>query len=265
MKGLVFDIRRFSVNDGPGIRTTVFLKGCPLNCLWCHNPESRNPEPETMTINQPLEGQSYVKHETVGRWMTVEEVVAACQLDLAFMSESGGGVTISGGEPLFQPDFTEKLASDISSIGISVAIDTSGYAARRILDRLLPHVSLWLYDYKGYDPIRHIENTGVDNSLILENLEYLISKNAQVILRYPVVPGLNDSEVDISGLFHLLDRYKGHLHEVHLLPYHRLGQDKLRRLNIQVPQIAVKTDSEKAARIVFNALVSLPVVVKIGG
>lgn len=265
MNGLVFDIRRFSVNDGPGIRTTVFLKGCPLHCLWCHNPESRNPEPEVMTINQPLDGQLYVKHETVGRYMTVEEVVGACQRDLAFMSESGGGVTISGGEPLFQPEFTEKLARDISSIGISVAIDTSGYAPGRILDRLLPYVTLWLFDYKGYDPERHLENTGVENSLILENLEYLISKNAHVILRYPVVPGFNDSEMDISGLFHLLDKYKGQLQEVHLLPYHRLGQDKLRRLNVQVPQIAVQTDSEMAARIIFNALVSLPVVVKIGG
>lgn len=264
MQGLIFDIRRFSVNDGPGIRTTVFFKGCPLHCFWCHNPESRSPFQEEMIVNKPLDGVQYSRVEKVGQWMTVQEVVSKCLLDIAFMSESGGGVTLSGGEPLFQPDFTESLVNELSLLGIHLAVDTCGYASREIFERLLPKVHLWLFDFKGADVEKHKENTGVKPDLILQNLDFLISQKAEIILRYPVVPGFNDSEFDISALFHLLDKNRGRIKEVHLLPYHRLGEDKLRRLNISKPHLIPKSNSTAAARAIVEALASLPVTVKIG-
>lgn len=265
MKGLVFDIRRFSVNDGPGIRTTVFLKGCPLRCWWCHNPESWSRDPELMEVNQPLDGKLFIKSETVGRWMSVAEVVSICRRDMAFMSESGGGVTLSGGEPLAQPEFSIPLARELSSLGIHVALDTSGYGPRSVLTSMLPYVSLWLYDFKGYDAQRHIENTGVDNTLILANLDYLIQQKAQVVLRYPVVPGFNDTDKDISGLFHLLQKYKSGIREVHLLPHHRLGHDKRRRLRVPQPDYNIKENSSEAASRVLASLISAEIPVKIGG
>ncbi|MGC8865224.1 MAG: glycyl-radical enzyme activating protein [Bacteroidales bacterium] len=265
MKGLVFDIRRFSVNDGPGIRTTVFLKGCPLRCWWCHNPESWSCEPEYMEVSQPLEGISFKKIETVGRWMSVAEVVEISMRDLAFMSESGGGVTLSGGEPLMQPEFSLALAREISRLGIHVALDTSGYAPRSLLSTLFPYVRLWLYDFKGFNPQRHYENTGVDNTIILENLDYLIRQQAPLVLRYPLVPGFNDTEQDISGLFHLLLKYKGGIREVHLLPHHQLGRDKRRRLHVPGPTQKVMGDSAEAAHRVLTALIPAGVMVKIGG
>lgn len=264
MQGLVFDIRRFSVNDGPGIRTTVFLKGCPLHCIWCHNPESQNSFQEEMIVNQPLGGVQFSRVETVGQWMTVHEVVSKCFLDIAFMSESGGGVTLSGGEPLFQPDFTVALVNELSMVGIHVAIDTCGYASKEIFELLLPKVNLWLYDFKGADIEKHKKNIGVKPDLILQNLNFLISKKAEIILRYPVVPGFNDTEYDISALFHLLDKNRERIKEVHLLPYHRLGEDKLRRLNISKPHVIPKSDSTAAARAIAAALSSLPAVTKIG-
>ncbi len=265
MKGLVFDIRRFSVNDGPGIRTTVFLKGCPLRCWWCHNSESWSVEPELMEVNQPLEGKSFKKMEIVGRWMRVSEVVQACLRDLAFISESGGGITLSGGEPLMQPEFTTALARELSKLYLHVALDTSGYAPRSVLSILLPYVDLWLYDFKGANTRRHFENTGVDNTLIIENLEYLIQQKAPVVLRYPVVPGYNDTEKDISFIFHFLLKYKGGIHEVHLLPYHRLGRDKRRRLHAFLPPYEVENDSTAAAYRVMSVLYSSGIPIKIGG
>lgn len=265
MKGLIFDIRRFSVNDGPGIRTTVFLKGCPLRCWWCHNPESWSAEPEFIEVNQPLDGKSFIKSETVGRWISVEEVVEACRRDLAFMSESGGGVTLSGGEPLLQPEFVTALARELSVLGIHVALDTSGYAPRQAISGLLPYIGLWLYDFKGYDARGHIENTGVDNTLILENLDFLIQEKALVVLRYPLVPGYNNTEKDVTGLFHLLQKYKSGIREVHLLPYHRLGRDKRRRLHVPQPTYEANYDSTAAAHRVMSALISAGIPVKIGG
>ena len=237
---LVFDIEKFAVHDGPGIRTVVFLKGCPLRCVWCHNPESQSFEPEQMAS---ADGKS--PPETVGRPMTVEEVMAAVRKDKAFYDNSGGGLTVSGGEPLAHFDFTRELLSAAKAEGIHTAVETSGYAPRERIEALLPLVDLWLWDVKAH-PSRHREFTGVEAVPILDNLAFIASRGAKIVLRCPLVPGINDSDEALRHIGSLSENTPGVIH-VDIEPYHPLGEDKNRRLGrtdwFRAP---FATDSDKA-------------------
>ena len=148
-KGIIFDIKKYALHDGPGIRTTVFLKGCPLNCWWCHNPEGQNPEPERFLTNQT------VNHEIIGREVTVDEVIAEIEKDRIFYDESGGGATFSGGEPLMQPDFLKNLLTACQIRDISTVLDSCGYAAWEIIEKIKDKVDLFLYDLKMIDDKKH--------------------------------------------------------------------------------------------------------------
>ena len=211
--GCIFDIKRFSVNDGPGIRTSVFLKGCPLRCIWCHNPESWNPALETCG------------RESIGREMSVEEVMAEVLADRIFYRKSDGGMTLTGGEPMAQFNFTRELLSAAKAEGISTALDTSGFTPWENFRELLPFVDLFLYDFKVADPRRHRKLTGVDNTLILENLKKLDEAGATIFLRCPLVPGINDDNSQLAAIAGWAENIG-----ITLEPYHPFGVEKAIRL-----------------------------------
>ncbi len=268
-QGCVFDIQRFSIHDGPGIRTTVFLKGCPLRCIWCGNPESINPRPQlsyledrciacsaclnsckenTLTVN--ADGKIAVDWklcthcgecatacdpralEMVGRKMSVDEVMDVVMNDSDYYRQSGGGLTLSGGEPLFQFDFAADLLQAAKRSGLHCCVDTSGSAAWSSFEKLKPFTDLWLYDYKETDPDLHRRFTGQDNRVILENLRKLHDAGAQILVRCPMIPEHNAREQHLAGIVSLC-RKLPRLQGVELLPYYDLWRAKLKRFGLK--------------------------------
>ena len=273
-QGLVFDIKRFAVHDGPGIRTTVFLKGCPLSCVWCHNPESISSPPEISFVAERCigcglcvaaceyaarrneEGRIIFDRskctacgacaevcptsatEVVGTWQTLDEVWAEVIADQPFYERSGGGLTISGGEPLAQFEFTLALARHAHENAVPVCLDTCGYAPPEHIRMIAPWVDLFLYDIKETDPVLHQQYTGVSNEGILANLRLVDELGRPIILRCPIIPAINLREGYLEGLaqlYHSLD----HCVALHLMPYHNLAESKYVRMGIEPPPLAV--------------------------
>jgi pyruvate formate lyase activating enzyme len=230
-EGLVFDIRRFSVHDGPGIRTTVFLKGCPLSCWWCHNPESQEVKSEETIKNYKLSDKLFQQTEITGKFMSVAEVMQEVIRDQVFYEESKGGVTFSGGEPLMQESFLRDLLKSSKSLGLHTALDTSGYATLQAIQYIAPWVDLFLFDVKIINDQLHQQYTGVSNVTILANLRYLVQNRFKVILRFPVIPGITDTMENISYLKELLKSLLPlHPITIDLLPYHDSARNKYCRL-----------------------------------
>ncbi len=266
--GQIFNIQRFSVHDGPGIRTTVFLKGCPLHCIWCHNPESITagsvisfrPEQcigcgrccdicpshahrilgDQHVLNRELckacglcTSECHSKAlEQMGRKTTVREVHETVMRDQPFYKTSGGGMTVSGGEPLLQPDFCVSLLEKAKQAGLHCCVDTSGYCDYSDLERISPYVDLFLYDWKESDPERHVEYCGVDNGIILENLRTLHDAGNSIRLRCPVIPGINDREDHFRGIAHLVNSLPD-LTGVEILAFHSLGESKIKAFGLE--------------------------------
>ncbi len=220
-KGRIFDIQRFSIHDGPGIRTIVFLKGCPLRCKWCCNPESQRFEIEQMTMNG--------KVKTVGRDVTAGEVIDEVERDRMYYKRSGGGLTLSGGETLTQPDFAVALLALAHERGINTAIESTGFADFSVIERILPHLDLYLMDIKHINSDKHKAFTGQPNDKILANAQRIARSPVKLIIRTPVVPGFNDTEEEISAIARFAASLPG-VEEMHLLPYHRIGSDKYKGL-----------------------------------
>ncbi len=212
-KGTIFNIQRFSVNDGPGIRTTVFMKGCPLSCWWCHNPESRQ------------FGKQILNGKQMGEDYTAGQLLSEIEKDRIFYDESGGGVTFSGGEPLAQSDFLIKMLEVCKEAGINTAVDTTGYAGLDLIEKIGTRADHILYDLKLMDPVEHLKYTGVSNSEILENLDYLLKNGSRVIIRIPLIPGITGTEENINRMLEFLLQYKNRP-EINLLPYHRIAEGK---------------------------------------
>ena len=260
-QGTIFDVKRFSVHDGPGIRTTVFFKGCPLNCWWCHNPEGQAEEPELVlrpdrcigcgacvdvcTHNAIVrQGEVIVTQrerctacgacvevcyadarEIVGNRVTADQVIEEIERDVAFYDQSGGGATFSGGEPLAQPEFLRDILRACKQQGIHTTLDTCGFAPWSELDTLRGDVDLFLYDLKLMDAERHRESAGVSNERILENLQRLSEGDHRIVLRVPVIPGINDDDENLQRIGQFAAQLPS-LERVDLLPYHRIGRDK---------------------------------------
>ncbi len=238
--GIIYDIQRYSVHDGPGIRTTVFLKGCPLRCLWCSNPESQNFEIEYMKKFQSDE------KELVGKKVSVKEVMEAVLRDKVFFENSGGGVTLSGGEVLAQPQFASAIIAAASEEGVHTAVETSGFSKFETAWKVFEHVDLILYDIKGMDDERHKINTGVSNELIHENLKKLIEKGKEVMVRVPLIPEHNDSVENIQGVVDFASQIG--VKSIEILPYHRLGEGKYERLSREYHLKGLKTQSKEYAQ-----------------
>lgn len=265
--GTVFNIERYAVHDGPGIRTLVFLKGCPLRCLWCCNPESQRPGAELLLFPENCIGcgacvescrsgaislregslvtdagrctlcgacaeSCYPKARTVcGREMSVGEVLELLRKDVPFYRRSGGGVTLSGGEPFFQYEFAAALLCACREAGIHTAVETCGYVPEERFQAAAPLVDAYLFDLKHMDPESHARLTGVDNARILRNFEFLLKAGKQVVPRVPMIPGLNDTEEALGAVCAFLrERSVGTLN---LLPYHELGVHKYARVGKQ--------------------------------
>ena len=266
-KGIIFDIKRYAIHDGPGIRTTVFFKGCPMRCLWCHNPEGLVPEPELAFIktrclqdcNECVESCARgalsrqdqdismdrekcdlcgdcvqvcptEALEIVGRWMSVEEVMREIEKDMIFYDDSKGGVTFSGGEPLLQPEFLNALLEECKKKGIHTSLDTSGYATLENLVRIKDKVDLFLYDIKMIDDEKHKKTTGVSNKSILDNLRKLSEKGNKIAVRIPVIPEINNADEDISKIAEFITTLEK-IKEICLLSYHNIGRHKYEKLN----------------------------------
>ncbi len=227
MEGTLFRVKHYALHDGPGIRTTVFFKGCPLSCHWCHNPEGIDPQPQIMrrkTASQKIQ-------ETVGYTVSVDDLVRTIDKDVLFYDESGGGVTISGGEPLAQPHFLEAVLKACNRREIHTALDTSGFAPAAVVASILPWVQLVLFDLKIMDAVRHRQYTGVDNRPILENLVRMAASRVPLRIRIPLIPGITDGKDNVAQIVRFvrdLDAVQG----IDLLPYHRIGKAKYRRLGL---------------------------------
>lgn len=270
--GLIFDVQHYAVHDGPGIRTLVFFKGCPLRCVWCANPESHANQPELRFASARCQqhlaclhacaagaialgdgalqiDRSACTHCTdraciaacpqsaltlVGETISVDALVERVAADCDFYANSGGGVSFSGGEPLAQAEFLYAVLERCRRLGLHSAVETCGLASRRVVEKVAPLVDLWLYDVKLIDPVRHREHTGADNALVLDNLRWLARRDpARIVVRVPIVPGLTDDDDNLNGIAALLVELG--LDRVELMPYHGLGEDKHAALGRRVP------------------------------
>lgn len=217
-KGRIFDIQRFSIHDGPGIRTIVFLKGCVLRCRWCCNPESQKHEVETMIVHG--------KPKVMGQDVTVREVMEVVEKDRAYYRRSGGGLTLSGGESLVQPDFARDLLRAAKESGINTAMESTACAPYKNIEAILPYLDTYLMDIKHINAEKHKEFTGQSNELILENAKKIAASGmTNLVVRVPVIPGFNDKKEEIEAIARFASELKV-VKKMHLLPYHRLGQDK---------------------------------------
>lgn len=242
---VIFDIKRFAVHDGPGIRTTVFFKGCPLSCWWCHNPESQSPELQEVELEQKVHGKAFKRKKTYGQHMEEDELMEILLKDRVFYEESGGGITFSGGEPLSQVDALEAMLQRCKEQGLHTTVDTCGLAAKGHFERIAPLTDLFLYDLKNMDPALHKRYTGSSNELILENADFLLDVGSKVIFRIPVVPGINTSDEELGAFHAFLKDRSAKLEEVHLLPYHRIAGQKYARLGM--PQRMSKAEEPEEA------------------
>jgi pyruvate formate lyase activating enzyme len=298
--GMVFDVERYSIHDGPGIRTTVFLKGCPLRCWWCQNPEGQDAKPELVYRKSRCIGCSecikncsqkaislVAPHISInrencvlcdncsqvcpsdalsiaGKQMGVKEILEEIEKDMTFYNESGGGVTFSGGEPLLQPDFLNALLTECKEREIHTIVSTCGFAPYEIINRICDKVDLFLYDIKIMDSRKHRKYTGASNEQVLENLRKLAENGSSIVISFPIIPGINDDEKNVTrtaGFISSLPNIKN----VNLLPYHRAGIEKYKSLGKSYKLDKIQPPSNQKIRSIKEQMEAFGIRVGIGG
>lgn len=298
--GFVFDIKKYAIHDGPGIRTTVFFKGCPLNCQWCQNPESWKREPElgfrtgrcvrcgqcveicthqaiSLTEDLPLTDPNKCKlcgecvdacmagaREIIGQEISVDQVMTEVEKDVIFYEQSDGGVTFSGGEPLMQPEFLLALLSQSQTQGIHTAVDTSCYAEQKIIEQVADTTDLFLCDIKHMDSNIHERFTGVGNNLILDNIKHLSELGKKIVIRIPVIPDFNDDKENIEATGNFVASLQGAT-GIDILPYNRGGNEKSARLSTDIKLMQTETPDGEKINSVTKILNNYGLKVKIGG
>lgn len=298
-KGIVFDIQRFSVHDGPGIRTLVFLKGCPLRCQWCSNPESQNKDKQIMFIEKncihcgkcveacPQNAISFTptfaiddsKCDLCGKCVdvcyskalnmtgdlkSVDEVMEVLKKDKLHYRRSGGGITLSGGEPLFQSEFAKDLLKECKAQGWHTAIETTAYTSKQTLTEVLPWIDLVLLDIKHTNDEKHMQYTTKSNKRILENAKYIGEFGVPINIRVPVIPGFNNEISEIEEISRFAKSING-VKEVHLLPYHRLGENKYNYLEYEYRLKGIQPPEREDMRILKETVEKIGMKCKIGG
>jgi len=298
---MVFNIQRYCIHDGPGIRTTVFINGCPLKCFWCQNPEGQSIRPQIFLnkdrctgcgrcvsacpkgIIEIFGGKSRTNRDVcdgcgkcveacpnearslVGRWVSAEEVFDLVKKDYIFYEKSGGGVTLSGGDPLAQPEFSIAILKLCKDNNIHTAIETCGHAPWKTVKEVLQYVDLVLYDFKHMDPEKHKQYTGVSNNLILENVKRICHELSKPVwARIPIIPGYNDSPDNIESTAKFIKELGKSIQQVNLLPYHRLGETKFERLEKEYP-FSIEPPSEEHLTNIKKIFESYGLITYIGG
>jgi len=298
--GIIFEVARYSTNDGPGIRTTVFFKGCPLHCVWCHNPEGQSPAPQL--VFRPdrcihclscmrvcphhaivlIDGNPIVlgdrcefsgecvricqsgAREIAGKEITVGDLMQEIEKDTIFYDESRGGITFSGGEPFMQPVFLQTLLGLCKERRIHTAVETCGFVDSATLLGTSPYVDLYLYDLKVIDDGKHQSLTGVSNKTILENLRKLSRSHGHITVRFPVIPGVNDSDQDISQFGEFVSSIEK-VDGVDILPYHKLGMEKYKRLGGRYRMAEIQPPTSEEMTGIAETLKGFGLSVRIGG
>jgi pyruvate formate lyase activating enzyme len=299
-KGMIFDIRKYSIHDGPGIRTTVFFKGCPLRCRWCHNPEGQCSEPELVyrrsrcitcgecsekcereAIQLAKQGISIDRKKCslcsdcsrvcpsdalsiAGKQLSVKEVLEEIEKDRAFYEESGGGVTFSGGEPLLQPEFLNALLKECKARAIHTTLDTCGFAQPEIIERIQSKVDVFLYDLKIMDDKKHRKYTGRSNELILRNLKKLAESARRIVVSFPVIPSINDDGENVMETAKFVSSLRN-VQQINLLPYHRAGIEKYKSLGKPYKLDRIRPPTSQGIKSVKERMEGFGIRVGIGG
>ncbi len=299
IKGTIFDIKRFAIHDGPGIRTTIFFKGCPLKCWWCHNPEGMSSEQNLMffdfkcikcktcvnvcplnaitfennihNINRKIcdvcgDCAKYCPTEAlkiIGQEITTEELIKEIEKDILYFDNSNGGVTFSGGEPFLQHEFLKATLKECKKRDIHTAVDTSGYVKEEIFNSTIEYIDLFLYDIKLADDKEHVKYTGVPNNLIKKNLQTLVEmgRSEDVLLRFPIIPGITDTQENVDKLVEFVSTLKG-INEITLLPFHDVSE-KFKRLDIEYKMPTKKAPAKENLKIIKEKFESIGLSVKI--
>lgn len=256
VKGRIFDIQRYSIHDGGGIRTIVFLKGCPLRCKWCCNPEGQHYNVEKMTLGG--------KEKIVGQDVTVGEIIDIIERDRIYYRRSGGGLTLSGGESLTQPDFAVALLKAAKERGINTAMESTGFADFSVISRYLPYLDLYLMDIKHMNSAKHKEFTSQPNELILENARKITDAGTRLIVRTPVIPTFNATKEEIGEIAKFASSLKG-VTQMHILPYHRIGTDKYKGLNRDYSLTGIEPPSKELMNELLEVVNSYGLKGQIGG
>jgi pyruvate formate lyase activating enzyme len=266
MKGLIFSVKRYSIHDGPGIRVTFFMKGCPLSCMWCHNPEGISPVAETVIKTDRVGERGFNSNVEVGQYYTIDNILEILDKERVFINQSKGGVTFSGGEPMLQFEFLLEVLKACKANGYHTAVDTSGYSTSGNFKSIIPFTDLFLFDLKHLCNEMHTKYTGVSNLGILDNYRILMGSGKDIMVRIPVIPGFNDDTDHLEKLKQFLITTKTEsLKKINLLPFHKIGSSKYKRFGIPYRMENVEPPAKEKMQVYKELFRETGVKIKIGG